>query len=266
MVVILAAGKGSRFKGTTSKLITKIDKEHTTVTRLISQFYSLGEKEFNIIVGYDSDNVIKSIERYLNNHEDINLSVIVNYIYNSKFNIAGCEYSFSCCYSCLHSPEPLYVIEGDLVTSTQNLKRITQTEHTCVLVRPPFYLGKRSVCALTYKNQYVSELIYDRSHKSDFSQLIELSNNLVDCMQIWKFVGEDIEILKNKLYDYKVSVDRNYCHDRLANGLLSINNLINFSENLDTIKIIESEYPDELINFDTIDDLTKIKECEWLSE
>ena len=266
MVVILAAGKGSRFKGTTSKLITKIDKEHTTITRLISQFSSLGEKEFNIIVGHDSENLIKSVERFLNNHEDINLNVIVNYVYNNKYNIAGCEYSFSCCYPCLQSNEPLYVVEGDIVTSTRNIKRVTQMEHTSLLVRPPFYLDKRSVCVLTYKNQYVSELIYDRSHKADLNQLLELSNNLADSMQIWKFVGEDIEILKNKLYDYKVSVDRNYCHDRLSNGLFSINNLITFSENLDTMKVVECSYPDELINLDTVDDLNKIKECEWLDE
>lgn len=258
MVVILAAGKGSRMKlkDNVSKCSVKIDDMETSVSRLIKQFYKYGQKKYVVIVGYGKEFVINGV---MDSLKSFSTSVSCEFIDNSNYNKFGCEYSLSCLTKSklLTMEDDLIIVEGDLVTSDDNIKSICENSGTCILARPSYYLSKRSV-AISRSNRnstVVSRFIYDPSHKIDFSKY----PNHLDSMQVWKIRDKDLPTFCSLLSQYKSECDEGTSECPDASGLLSINTLCKSVE----MKILMSQKPDEWMNLNTQKDVQDFKNKEW---
>lgn len=266
MVVILAAGKSSRMKNLPkgeSKCSVLLPDGRSTVRRLIDQFKVLGEYNFTVIVGYGAESVVREVGTGECKGE------IVNFIYNGKYDTRGCEYSLSLCAPAINPDnEDLIVVEGDLVTTTENLKRIFDHKGTSVLTRPREFLGRKSVAVLCNdESTRVIRFIYDQLHVFDMKTLSEIRPCLrvYDSFQVWKFSsGEDLRDFKFLLEKYRADSDYG-CKDQeyqFASGLLSINEFIGSRR----IEPLSTAFPEDWINLNSEEDLKLLNDkslCSW---
>lgn len=266
MVVILAAGKGSRMnlKGNVSKCsVTLPDGSgDSSVARLVRQFKSLGETKFVIVVGYGAESVVKSVEV---NGESIP-EVDITWIYNGKYETRGCEYSLACAASSIEEEDDhLIIVEGDLVTTRNNLATIVETPSTSVLVRDKNLLCKKSVAVLCDdEGVRAIKFLYDKSHELDMSLLRHLTDNVYDSFQVWRINKDDLMEFKSRLSSYKryaddISSGKDF---KMASGLLTINSLI-LDRPMNALHVPD---PNSWINLNSesdIDLLNNDKETPW---
>lgn len=245
-----------KLKDKVSKCSVKIDDMETSVSRLIKQFYKYGQDTFVIIVGYGRESVIEGVQDSLTG---FSATMSYQFIDNPNYDKFGCEYSLSCLTksSFLTMDSDLIIVEGDLVTSDDNIKSICENSGTCILARPSRYLSKRSV-AISCSNRnstVVSRFIYDPSHKIDFSKY----QNYFDSMQVWKIRDKDLPTFCSLLSRYRSECDEGTSECPSASGLLSINSLCKSVE----MKILVSQKPDEWMNLNTQKDVQDFKNKEW---
>jgi choline kinase len=259
MVVILAAGKGSRMhlKKDISKCSIVINEttQDTTITRLIKQFVRCGERRFTVIVGYGAESVINSINCH--NFEVSGLyHVFINYVYNPYYKKYGCEYSLSLIENLDDSLDDLIIVEGDLVVSDYNIKGIFCQDQTCVLCCSPEWISKKSVVIVKRKG-VVSQFLYDPSHETDFNSLSN-KEKLYESMQIWKFVGShDVSCVKILFKEYRIKCEQGV--NTNASGLESINRFVD-SYDMDCCL---TQHNTEWMNLNTKEDIEDLKSQEW---
>lgn len=253
MVVILAAGRGSRMelKDGVSKCSVTLPDGRSSVRRLIDQFVNLGEKEFVVVVGYGAESVVKSVGNVI--------GASVCFIYNGNYDTRGCEYSLACSAPILDINKDLIIVEGDLVTTESNLEAIVQYHDNSVLVRPPEYLGDRSVAVICSEgNRIVLKFLYDKSHCFNMKTLERIVPEIHDSFQIWKISsGSSLKDFKELLETYKEradssSSDKDY---KFAPGLLSINEFTTRH----IMKTVTVPSPDEWMNLNSQDDIERLR-------
>ena len=200
MVIILAAGKGTRFglpEGV-SKCSVKLNNEYheSTVARLIRQFYRINdEKRFTLVVGYGHDTVINSVKDNRKYYEDAQIDIIIN----NNYDKYACGYSlYLSCDSVgrlsLFSCQQIYIAEGDSVYSDECIRLICDTPRSCCLVRDPSFINTSSVVVTTDKETgRVINFLYDPNHQINYNNY----KTMIDCtgtqsvhesMQLWKIV------------------------------------------------------------------------------
>lgn len=258
MVVILAAGKGSRMNlpAGVSKCSVKLPDGRSSVQRLIDQFKELGEDWFVLVVGYGATSVSRSLD-------DLT-GAVTTCIYNTKYEWRGCEYSLASAAYAFSCEEDVIIVEGDLVTTTENLRAIVESRETSVLVRPASLLSKKSVAvACDDTGSRVVKFLYDQDHQFDMRSLEKVVPRIYDSFQVWKISKEDVPDFKKGLLDYKKQADSKDSDYRLkmASGLLTINShIINHS-----MTVRQVPKPLAWINLNSEDDIKSLNssECLW---
>lgn len=265
MVAILAAGKSTRMESSVSKcamdlpsyrVFKEIDCAVTnTVGRLIVQLSNQGEKEFVVVVGYDAKRVVDRTERVICAYE-LQDKINVSYVYNPLYESKGCGYSLSLIQPFLspYYKDPLTIVEGDLVASNALLKEMYngQMKNSRVAVRSGEFLSNKSVAVGSLNSESVSFFVYDRTHKTDFSQLTSLFTNLKESLQVWRIGPESysnfIEALGHK---------NNY-----KDGISAINECI--SKDAEFMKMVDvGSKSGQFINVNTKEDLKYLSNCTW---
>lgn len=253
MVVILAAGKGSRMglRDGVSKCSVTLPDGRSSVRRLIDQFINLGEKDFVVIVGYGAESVVKSVGNVT--------EASVCFVYNGNYDTRGCEYSLSCSAPILDINKDLIIVEGDLVTTASNLEAITQYHDNAVLVRPSSHLCDRSVAVVcSDDNRQVLKFLYDKCHTFDMKSLEKIVPQIYDSFQVWKISsGSSLVDFKYLLKLYKEfaddeSSDKDY---KFESGLLSINEFVT-RHVMSTVLVPD---PDKWINLNSKDDIDRLE-------
>lgn len=191
MVVILAAGIGSRFGDSEiSKCAVPLPLSYcgkeTPITRLVRQFSEEGERRFTVIVGHCCSSVIKALSVF----EDKKLDI--RFIYNPYYKSRGCSYSvqksFNVIKEVTKSGEPLYIVEGDSVYGDSVIKSIIEFNGTGVVSRSGSFITSRSVVIKLDKNSdQVRNFSYDSKHQVNYENLDK--TNIRESMQIWKFLS-----------------------------------------------------------------------------
>jgi choline kinase len=118
--VVLAAGVGTRFNTKGSKVLTKI-KNVSIIERLIKNLIAADVTEIYVVVGYDHLNVIEEIKDYG-----------VAFVYNPLYEKYGQMYSFSLVQDLI--PCDILLLDGDLIISTEDIKRLSRAMYASVLV------------------------------------------------------------------------------------------------------------------------------------
>lgn len=259
MVVILAAGQGSRMglEEGVSKCSVKLPDGRSSVRRLIDQFKSLGETKFVVVIGYGSDSVVKSVGT---DHQ-----VDVSYVYNGNYSDRGCNYSLACAEGSIDSRENVIVVEGDLVTSDDNLQTIVDSTESAVLVRPPCFLSEKSVAVICDDDcTQVLKFVYDKSHHFKMQDLPEIFSQVFDSSQVWKISRDNVLSFKNLLAYYKDACDFENCDEvfRMESGILSLNNLALSTK----MRPLYVPSPDNWVNLNKSSDIELLaKEDSWYS-
>lgn len=259
MVVILAAGQGSRMKlkKGVSKCSVKINNTDTSISRLVKQFYKYGQSKFAVIVGYGKESVINGV---MDSLKSFTTSVSCEFIDNPNYNKFGCEYSLSCLTKSklLTMEDDLIIVEGDLVTTDRNIEKICTCSGTHILARSSQFLSKKSV-AISYTNNdsclEVLRFIYDPHHRIDFSQY----TTYLDSMQIWRIKSKDLSIFYHALSQYKSECESGTSENPDASGLLSIGILCKATK----MSVVMAPEPSEWMNLNTQKDIQDFNNKEW---
>lgn len=264
MVVVLAAGKGSRFSGLpegTSKCSTRIFPQSpmTTISYLIDTVRSLKgheEETFCIILGYGAQSVVDTLKQY-----DPGLKGIY-FVYNPHYETRGCNYSLSCAYPYIKDQRSLLIVEGDSVYSKKNISEMLSHSFTgtCVLSRSSDYLTCKSVGVVCNPGMNLNDLsafqfIYDQSHQDDLTHLLPYFI-VKESMQMWKVCGDDAQALKSVLSEYYNGSEDNYSFQE--SGVFSLNEMI--SRTSTRMKVINSPDPNGWININTPEDVKRVRE------
>lgn len=265
MVVILAAGKGSRMglKEGVSKCAVPLPglSQRTSVSRLIDQFYLYGHREFIVVTGYGCKDVAIRTE--------VPTGANVHFVYNPCYLGNGCGYSVACGVSLastnlIKDTYNMIIVEGDTVTSDDNVEYFCADKkggNTEVLCRSSFYFSEKSVAVLAdQRTQRVLKFLYDQSHQFDFKSI-----STVDCFydscQMWKFSYTDAQLISEKFNEYKIKADQNPFGDG-SSGVFVINqNLFEID-----MKARECAKPEEWINLNTQEDFDKLSNMSWYTE
>lgn len=231
-VIILAAGRGSRAGNLTdscSKCSVDLGGTCSLLHTLLS-FHQAGVHNAIVIVGYKSDNLIKTVSDGLSAYK-INMNV--QYIDNPDYDYHGCEYSLSCATKVnLSQYTGIYITEGDLVMHPAYIKTIISNSHAnAALVRDPSkIIDTKSVVGITNrKDGKINQYIYDSDHKSVMSYLPEGYKVVGDSMQLWKISGKSLESFIRLIDVYRMKADMSKSirgKPMTENGLFSINRLI----------------------------------------
>lgn len=260
MVVILAAGKGSRMglKEGVSKCAVPLpgSDQLTSVSRLINQFYLYGHREFVVVIGYGGNAVAITTE--------VPTGANVHFVYNPCYLGNGCGYSVACgaslAPSYIKDTYNMIIVEGDTVTSNDNIKYLCtdQKGRSTVLCRSSEYLSDRSVAVLAdQRTQRVLRFIYDQKHKFDFKNISNV-DCFYDSCQMWKFSYADALLISEKFNEYKLIADQNPFGAQ-DSGVFVINqNLFEID-----MKARECAKPEEWINLNTKEDFDKLANLSW---
>lgn len=275
MVVILAAGKGSRMgleEGVSKCAVPCVGTpEESTVSRLLRQFKEEGHEDFVIVTGYGAESVYKNTK--------IPKGARVHWVHNPRYADFGCCYSTALGVTVAvglmrsHKDEEvskdyapynsLIIVEGDTVTSYRNLmdfhhgglsplSRVSE-----VLCRESSFLSNKSVAVLTDEGSRVRRFLYDQNHKFDFTQIAHI-DKFYDSCQMWKFTYEDALLLSKVSQEYKMKVEiQNFGPE---NGVYLFNQILSKIE----VKPLLCSESKSWFNLNTRDDLNNIKKLSFL--
>lgn len=250
MVIIMAAGRGSRMKNKDSSkcsMILNSETKECSVSRLINQMVGLGQRKFVVVLGYCAEGLAKVIE------ESSNAKAEITYVYNAYWSTLGSGKSLSVCSTLIDPNEDLYLFEGDTVISKSNLKGLVDYQRNCVLVRSQDFLSTKSVAVLS---QYlVSAFIYDTNHRTDFTNLYSLNFSVHDSMQVWKIYKNSTSQFKGILQEFEKTSRRSMTP--WETNLDPINRFI--VKGGEMVPFVSSE-PSKLINLNTFEDYQEAKE------
>lgn len=267
MVVILAAGIGSRF-GTSeiSKCavplpLSSYGKE-TPITRLVRQFSERGQRRFTVIVGYNCSSVIKALSVF----EDKGLDI--RFIYNSYYKTKGCSYSvqksLNVVGECLNLKEPLYIVEGDSVYGDPVVDSIVKFNDTCVAARSGSFITTRSVGIELIKNSdQVRNFFYDSKHQINYENLDK--TNVRESMQIWKFLSLNDLFSSFKRYEHLTNNIETKEFVSQTSGVFQINDALDYGLSMRVMDVSQRKAPLDYqwVNINTKEDLESLEELTW---
>jgi len=225
----------------------------SAVRHTVSALLQSGVDNIVIVIGYESGSVKNAIE-------DIYQSGKVLYVENPHYNYHGCNYSLACTAesNVVTDANRLIIAEGDSLLNYSSIDKVVNSEiYAASLIRSVYYIDySRSVIAVGNDGK-IMRYEYDIAH-TGLPPILNNNEQIIgESMQLWSFSGSTLTKLKKLLRDYKYSADES--NDAfMHSGVYSINQL-----SMD-IEPINSDYPDDWINLNTIDDLKRAGKVNWL--
>ncbi len=260
VVIIYAAGMGKRMIGLgdyTSKCIIDIGNS-TPIEHNLKAFARCGIKNFVIVVGYCHERVID----YINNVISPNsLNIKIDFQLNDKYDYHGCEYSIACGFREIADFEDVIITEGDMVLDGNYITEFMKKTNgqNAVLVRDKEYIDDtRSVIACGDLD-CVRTFVYDEMHKSAKALIPDNMQVLGDSMQLWRFCGSAMKDLSHYYEEYRIKAEKS--RKPLNESGLDYINLIAKQYGL---KPIIMSNGDNTINLNTLDDVKKARDAEWI--
>lgn len=235
-VIILAAGRGSRFeesvkgaKSTNKCIMPNI--ESCPLTRSLRICKLLSITKVIVVTGYKSEDVRRSVsdESTLSN---------VHFINNDLWDRASQDASISVSLNSIDTEDDLLILEGDSYYDLQNLKVLIHSSGDyCVLTRRYNEMSKSPVILNNGKFEY------DPTHR-------KVPNKLsVESMQAWK--------ISNKVID---KFKRSY---QIRDCTTSESGIIGLNAACDNWTPVPADNPDNWINVNTVEDLRRASEVDW---
>jgi len=236
--LILAAGCGSRMKDTAKNLpkcLLKYKKK-TILDYIVEHLIKLGFKKINIALGYKSNKIITSLEKYKN----INFT-----FYKVKnYRTVGSAYSWYLFRKIWnYNKKSIIVMHADIFFHYNLIKMVSHSKKKNVIASVSKNKDEIKINGWIIKN-YPNNLIKEIKKKVKKK---ELFNKEIACIN--KFSSETMKYIFNFMENFFLKNGKNYTWEILLNEIIKKNN----------IKIYTNSYNNYWLNLNTKTDYKNLK-------
>lgn len=252
--IILCAGVGSRLGLSPMENKCAVDISGTCPVRhSAAALLRAGVDSIVVVLGHASVSVKKALADYERRGA-------VHFVSNPYYSRHGCNYSLSCAMSSpyLERAGRVIIAEGDSLLCEDSIQQLSGTDAPAAsLLRDMSYIDySKSVVAIGCSGK-ILRYGYDSTHAGIRPTLEESERIMGESMQLWTFSGAPLQKLRELFRAYKEKADSSE-EAFLHSGVHSINMLEA------EIEPVYSNWPEEWINLNTINDLRKAEMLPWL--